>query len=64
MEEQTGAVGGYFFTALVLIVPMWRIFRRAGFHPPLSLLIFIPGFGFLVAVLLLALRRWPAVAQA
>jgi hypothetical protein len=64
MEEQTQALGGYFFTALLLIVPMWRIFRRAGFSPALSLLIFVPGFGFLIATLLLAFRRWPAVTAA
>jgi hypothetical protein len=64
MEDQAGAVGGYFLAALLLIVPMWRIFRRAGFHPALSLLIFLPGFGFLIAALLLAFRRWPAVAPA
>lgn len=64
MDEQAGALGGYFFSALLLIVPMWRIFRRAGFRPALSLLIFIPGVGLAVAALLLAFRRWPAVAQA
>jgi hypothetical protein len=64
MEEQAGALGGYFFLALLLLVPMWRIFRRAGFHPALSLLIFIPAAGVAAAALVLAFRRWPAVAQA
>jgi hypothetical protein len=63
MEAQAGALGGYVFTALLLIVPVWRIFRRAGFHPALSLLMFIPGLGILFVALLLAFLRWPAVAQ-
>jgi hypothetical protein len=64
MEEQSGALGGYFFMALLLVVPAWRIFRRAGFHPALSLLLFIPGLGLLIIALLLAFRRWPAVTPA
>lgn len=61
MEEQAQALGGYSFTVLLLIVPVWRIFRRAGFHPALSLVMFIPGVGIVIAALLLAFRRWPAV---
>jgi hypothetical protein len=64
MEEQAEDLGGYFFTVLLLIVPVWRIFRRAGFHPALSLLIFLPGFGILIVAALLAFRRWPAAAPA
>jgi hypothetical protein len=64
MEEQAEALGGYFFAVLLLIVPVWRIFRRAGFHPALSLLIFLPGFGIPTVALLLAFRRWPAATPA
>jgi hypothetical protein len=64
MEEQAQAVGGYFSSVLLLIVPVWRIFRRAGFHPALSLVMFIPGVGILIAALLLAFRRWPSTTPA
>ena len=60
MEQQAQAASGYFVTVLLLIVPVWRIFRRAGFHPALSLVMLIPGVGILIAALLLAFRPWPA----
>ncbi len=45
---------------LVLVWPLWRICRRAGLAPALSLLVFLPFIGGLVVVLVLALSRWPA----
>lgn len=44
---------------LVLVIPTWRIVRRAGFHPVWSLLVFLPTFGFLVVLAVLAFNRWP-----
>ncbi len=53
--------------AAVLVVPLWRIFGRAGFSPAWSLLGFLPGVGFLAIILLLAFGRWrtgpPAAGQ-
>jgi hypothetical protein len=46
--------------ALVLVVPLWRVFQRAGLNPALSLFAIIPGLGGLVALALLAFLRWPA----
>ncbi len=48
------------FFAVILIYPTWRIFRRAGFHPALSLLLFVPAIGWLVVFLLFGLVAWPA----
>jgi hypothetical protein len=64
MEETAAGLGGYGFTVLLLIVPVWRIFRRAGFHPALSLLMFLPVIGIPLVALLLAFLRWPAVVRA
>ena len=47
------------FLALVLIVPMWRIFDRAGLNPYLSLILFVPFFGLVIVLLILAFTRWP-----
>ena len=47
--------------AVVLVVPTWRIFRRAGFSGIWSLLLFIPFVGLTIAMLLLAFREWPKV---
>lgn len=47
--------------ALILIFPAWKIFSKAGFHPALSLLLFIPFFGLTVAVIVLAFADWPAL---
>ena len=48
-----------FFLALVLIVPMWRIFDRAGLNPYLSLILFVPFFGLVIVLLMLPFTRWP-----
>jgi hypothetical protein len=45
---------------LIMIWPVWRIFRRAGFAPAWALLIFVPALGWLAATAMLALARWPA----
>jgi len=53
------ALGG--IVALVLLgVPLWKIFGKAGFAPAWALLIILPGIGNLAILLLLACRRWPA----
>ena len=60
MQDQD-AVGAAVFLALVLIVPVWRIVRRTGRHPALSLLIFFPGIGIVLVAFILAFGRWPAL---
>jgi hypothetical protein len=52
------ALGG--IVALLLLgVPLWKIFGKAGFAPAWALLILLPGIGNLAILLLLAFRRWP-----
>jgi hypothetical protein len=50
-----------FLAGLILIVPIWQIFKRAGLSAPLSLLLFVPGVGIVIVTILLAFMRWPAV---
>ena len=44
---------------ILIIVPLWRICRRAGFSPALSLLAVIPGIGLLIVAAVLGLAEWP-----
>lgn len=46
--------------AVILIYPTWRIVGRAGFHPALSLLLFVPGIGLLIVLFILGFVAWPA----
>ena len=52
-------VFGGVVAAVLLLVPLWKIFGKAGFAPAWALLIFLPGIGGLAILLLLAFRRWP-----
>jgi hypothetical protein len=54
----------YVVGAALAIVPLWRIFGRAGLAPALSLLTLIPVVGFTVAIAVLALKRWPVLGRA
>jgi hypothetical protein len=54
-----------FFTAIVLLVcviPFWKIFRKAGFPPALSLLMPVPGVN-LVLLYILAFADWPSLRR-
>lgn len=51
---------GVLVGTLLVIIPLWRICGRAGFHPVLSLIAIIPILGFLVVVGILAFSKWPA----
>ena len=43
----------------ILVVPLWRLFERAGVAPGLALLIFIPFLGGIAVLVLLLLSPWP-----
>jgi hypothetical protein len=43
----------------LLVVPLWRILRRAGLTPALSLIALLPAFGFLIVSAILAYTEWP-----
>lgn len=49
--------------ALLTVLPFWFIFRKAGFHPALSLLMVIP-FVDIVLKFYLAFADWPAQKRA
>ena len=51
---------GHLLVALLLIIPTWRIFVRAGFSGALSLLHLVPFVGLLVIMAILAFSDWPA----
>ncbi len=50
----------HLIVSAIFIYPLWRMYRRAGFNPALSLLAFVPVVGSLIVVLLLAFVPWPA----
>ena len=53
-------VVGHLLFALLLIIPTWRVFVRAGFSGALSLLHLVPFVGLLVIMAILAFSDWPA----
>ena len=50
------------FGALFTVVPFWFIFRRAGFHPALSLLMMVPVVS-VVMTFFLAFVDWPSLKK-
>lgn len=50
------------FIALVIVLPYWRIFTKAGFPGWLSLTMIIPGVN-LLALFYLAFAEWPALRK-
>lgn len=51
---------GVLITAFLVFL-FWRSFAKAGLSGPLSLLVLIPGIGFLVALCILAFSEWKVV---
>jgi len=49
----------YFVLALLLIIPTWRICRRAGFSGALALFHLVPGIGPFIVLAILAFSDWP-----
>lgn len=48
-------------TVAFMIFCFWRIFTRTGHGGPMAFLTLVPGFGFLIVVLILAFTEWPAM---
>ena len=48
--------------ALVMFLPYWRIFKKAGFAPALSLLMFVPLLN-VIMLFFLAFAEWPALKK-
>jgi hypothetical protein len=55
-----GAMGFVWFIimAVIMIIPFWKIFQKAGFNPALSLLMLIPIIN-IIAIFYLAFAAWP-----
>ncbi|MDB5692899.1 MAG: hypothetical protein JWO81_1962 [Alphaproteobacteria bacterium] len=53
------ALLGMAVLAVILVVPLYRIMQKAGLNPLLSLIIIVPGLGYLVAIGILAFAEWP-----
>lgn len=49
----------YLKYALLVVWPLGRILRRAGFSPWLAGLVFVPLIGFLLVLMVLGHRPWP-----
>ncbi|MDP1748470.1 MAG: hypothetical protein Q8L22_03350 [Reyranella sp.] len=49
----------HLLVALVLIIPTWRIFVRAGFSGALSLFHLVPLIGSFIVMAVLAFSTWP-----
>lgn len=47
---------------LVVLIPFWRIFAKAGFHGALSILILVPIVN-IVMFFFLAFADWPALQK-
>lgn len=62
-ELREGFIGWIVVVSIVLLMPLWRIHKRAGLHPALSLLVLIPYAGMFICSLVLAISRWPAVER-
>ncbi len=52
-------IGIVFFAALYLI-PLWQIVKKAGFHPALSLLVFVPLVN-IIMLYVFAFSKWRVV---
>lgn len=48
----------FILIALLLIIPLWKIFERVALPPMLSLLALIPMIGLLLALGILAYSQW------
>ena len=55
-----GIVVVHLLTALVLIIPTWRICTRAGFSGALSLFHLVPLIGPFIVMAVLAFSDWPS----
>ena len=44
--------------ALLALIPLWKVFSRAGLTPALSLLFLVPVLGWAIVGLILALSDW------
>ncbi|VAW82502.1 hypothetical protein MNBD_GAMMA13-214 [hydrothermal vent metagenome] len=53
-----------FVLGIILVIPVWVIYKKSGLHPALSLFLFVPIIGLLIVYLILALSEWPNAREA
>jgi hypothetical protein len=53
----------WIIATILVIIPVWRILRKAGFSPALSLFTVVPLLGPVGLLALLAFGEWPALAR-
>ena len=49
--------------ATLIIIPAWRILRKAGFIPALSFVLIVPILGWFCITIVLAFVPWPALKR-
>lgn len=49
---------GLLIAAVIFVIPLWQIVRKAGYPPPLALLALVPLVN-IVALWVFAFSRWP-----
>lgn len=57
-------IWAYYMVAALLMMPVTRIFMRAGLHPAYALLLLVPQVGYIFCAGALALNKWPAATAA
>lgn len=57
-KEVTMDIATYMVFAALIVIPAWKIFGKAGLTPALSLLVFIPYVGEVIALAILAFAEW------
>jgi hypothetical protein len=52
-----------FLATVLFVIPLWKVCKRAGFHPALSLVAVVPLLGILIVGAVLAFAEWPATRR-
>jgi hypothetical protein len=50
----------YLLYVALIIIPAWRILKRAGLNPAWAYLVFLPGLGPLAVIIILVYSDWPS----
>ena len=61
MDEQSVDPTVVIVLSVLVLIPLWRVFSRAGLAPALSLLVLVPVLGWAIVGLILALSDWPTL---
>ena len=50
----------YLLYVALILIPAWRILKRAGLNPTWAYLVFLPGLGPLAVIIILVYSDWPS----